>query len=199
MLEWLKAIDTNILLFINTHNSAWADSFMWFVSKKFVWIPLYALLLFLFYKNYKKHLLKILIAIILLITISDNISSRLLKKNVKRYRPTHHIELQDKLHLHQYEDGSVYRGGKYGFASSHASNTMAIAVFALLLLPKSHRKWTSLLIIWSLIICYSRIYLGVHYPSDIFAGLIIGALAAGFIYYLLRKISPKMFTKEEAK
>lgn len=183
MIEVLKNIDAWLLLLINSDNNPFFDGLMWWISGKFIWIPLYLFLLFKLYQKYQSDIWKIFIIIALTIGLSDGVSSGLIKKQVKRYRPSHHLEIKDSLHLHKYQDGTYYAGGKYGFVSSHAANSTAIVVLILLLLVPFSKQYYWM-IMWALIVSYSRMYLGVHYPLDIIGGILVGILSA-YIAYLL--------------
>lgn len=152
---------------------------MWFVSDAKTWIPLYALLLGLIAYRYRswKTLLVILIGFGIAVGLSDWICSGLLKPLVGRLRPTHEPGI-DPIHLVH-----GYMGGKYGFCSSHAANSMAVALLFSLIYRK--KTATVCLMTWVALVSYSRMYLGVHYPTDIIAGLIIGALTVAPVYFSL--------------
>jgi undecaprenyl-diphosphatase len=152
---------------------------MWFISTRFAAIPLYLILLVLLVKNYRKKTLVILFAIIALITASDQISVAF-KNGIQRYRPCHNQNIQEKVHL-----VNDHCGGKFGFYSSHASNTMALTVFMLLVLPAA--GWKKFLLLWPFGVGYSRVYLAAHYPSDVLAGWIAGSLLALAAAWLVRK------------
>lgn len=186
MIEFIKHIDQELLLLLNSFHSESFDSIMWFISGKFEWIPFYLFLIFLIIKKFKKDSWIILIAIALLITLSDQISVRFFKNVFERYRPCHNIEIGHLVHLVNNKCG-----GMYGFVSSHATNSFAIATFILLLLRKDYKWITATLIFWASLVSYSRIYLGVHYPADIIAGAILGCLIANLLFYFLKKI-PKL-------
>jgi undecaprenyl-diphosphatase len=182
MLEFLKSIDTQVLLFVNGHNSPFWDSVMWQISGKYLWLPLYlGLLAYIVYK-FKKQSWIIFISIALVILMSDQIASHLIKNLAERLRPTHEASIKDLIHIVK-----GYTGGKFGFVSSHASNTFGLAIFLTLLFKK---KWFGcFILIWAAIVSFSRIYLGVHYPGDILGGAIVGLFSGAFVYWLLLKIS----------
>lgn len=173
-------IDTYILLWINGHHNEWLDQLMWWVSQSVTWIPLYIVLVGLIIYRYRswKIVMAILLAFALAVGLSDFISSGILKPLVERLRPTHEPSLAPFLHI-----VNGYKGGMYGFCSSHAANTLACAL--LFMFVYKNKITTSILIVWVAINSYSRIYLGVHYPTDIMAGWIIGCATAALAYALL--------------
>lgn len=171
ILELLKEIDTWFLLLINSANSPFGDVIMHYASIKFSWIPLYAFLLFLIIKRYKKNTFVILVFVALTIALSDQVCLHFFKNVFLRYRPCHNLVLMAKIHL---VDNC---GGKYGFISSHAANAFALAFFINRLFYKESNSY-KLLFIWAAFVSYSRIYLGQHYPSDVFVGALVGISAA---------------------
>lgn len=177
MIERLLSLDESIFLFFNGLHSQWADVFFYWVSNRFFWIPLYAFLLFLIIKRHGKRALYILLLIILGVAVTDQ-TCTCIKKSVQRPRPSHNEKLEQRIHLTDYPDGNTYRGGQYGFPSSHAANSIAVALFAIFFAVKG-KKWAiALLIFWAVLLGYSRLYLGVHYPSDLLTGYLIGATYA---------------------
>jgi undecaprenyl-diphosphatase len=171
MIETLKYWDTQVFLFLNgKHNSFW-DFTMYWVSNKLIWIPLYLFFIFLIFKYYKKNLLWVLLATVIVIALSDLISVHLFKNVFLRLRPCHEPQLEGLVHLVK---GKC--GGQYGFISSHATNHFAFAVFSSLILRKKVKYFTFLIILWAAVISYSRIYLGVHYPGDVLGGVIVGSV-----------------------
>ena len=192
MLEQLIHIDTEILLAINGWHAPWADRLMWIISAKATWIPLYALLIGLLVWRYRKSasrsmkwLQKVPVCVVLIVVIAaaiglaDFIASGILKEWVARPRPTRVPELEGVLHL-----VNGYRSGRFGFVSSHAANTMACAL--LFSLIWRNKIATCGLMLWVAMNCYSRMYLGVHYPTDILGGLIVGSLVAVAAYWFCR-------------
>lgn len=156
-------------------NCSMMDKIMWFISNDFFIYPILLVGLIVIWQKISWKLAIItLISILICIGISDGVSN-FTKHQVKRYRPTHNLVLKDKIHI-----VNNYRGGTYGFFSSHAANTTS-SVFLLIvvLLPVIQSK--KLVWIWMiipLIISYSRVYLGVHYVSDVLTGMIFGLIAA---------------------
>lgn len=181
-MEFLKDIDTALFLFLNGKHNEFFDVLMWWISYKFTWIPLYAFLLFLVWKKFGKKTILIIISIGLLILFSDQASVHLFKNFFERYRPCHNLFLKEKVHL---VDGC---GGMFGFVSSHAANTFALAMFLALVFRNS--VFTVLIFLWAALTSYSRIYLGVHYPLDIFAGAALGC-AIGIIVHSFNKFAEK--------
>ena len=182
MLEALKSFDTGLFLVINGLNSPFFDNFMLLVSGKIIWIPLYASVLYVLIKNWKIEAIWLMLAFILCIVISDQFASGFLKNTVKRLRPSSVDELKGVIHLVK----GYLGGGKYGFASSHASNSFGFAMLSALLLRK--RNYTIAIFSWAVIVGYSRIYLGAHYPLDVLGGAAIGITAALFCYWVLIRL-----------
>ena len=191
MIDKLIHIDTEILLAINGWHAPWADTLMWIISAKATWIPLYVLLIGLLVWRYRKPAMTsvkwlqrvpacvVMIAVIgLAVGAADFIASGILKDLVARPRPTRVPELEGVLHL-----VNGYKSGQYGFVSSHAANTMACAL--LFSLIWRNKIATVGLMLWVAANCYSRMYLGVHYPTDILGGLMVGALVAVVVYAML--------------
>ena len=162
---------------------------MWYVSSIIPWIPLF---LFFFYYAYKKGKTKLvivtLVGILLCVLLADRISVLAFKQVFLRYRPTHNLDIGPlvKTVINPFS-GEEYRGGTYGFVSSHAANFFAIATFLFFLFKSFTKKW-GWLYLWAGLIAYSRIYLGVHYPLDIIGGSILGLLIGFTVSKLLNKI-----------
>ncbi len=189
MIEFLKNIDTDLFLFLNGIHSDFFDSLMWWISNKYVWIPLYAYLLYLLIKKYGKKSILPVVTIILLIIVTDQLSVHLFKNMIQRYRPTHNLDISELVHT-----VNNYKGGIFGFISSHAANSFGIATLLLLFLKNKHISL--ILIFWAIIVSYSRIYLGVHFPGDIACGGLFGIIIA-FILYRLYLISDKFIFQKK--
>jgi undecaprenyl-diphosphatase len=187
MLEFLLQLDRTAFLFLNSLHHPVIDPIMVFISGKFTWLPLYILLLVIIVKHYKWESIRILLFIALLISLSDQISVKAFKDVFERLRPCHEPELQSIIHL---VTGKC--GGSYGFISSHAANSFAMATFMLFALKPIYSKSGLILLIWASLVSYSRIYLGVHYPGDVLVGGIVGAgigwILWNFYQFFLKKI-----------
>jgi len=176
-MEWLLDLDTRIFLVINgLHSPAW-DGIMWWISGKITWWPFYLLILIYLGATKRIQLLPMVIFIALGITLTDQTSVLLFKNVIHRLRPCHEPLLEEVVHL---VNGKC--GGKYGFISSHAANAFGVA---LLVISWTRKRWlTSIMLAWALLVGYSRVYLGVHYPGDVIAGGLWGA-ACGWLLGLL--------------
>lgn len=177
MLDQILEYDTQLFLYLNKLGSERWDALWLLITAELTFVPLYAFLLVLIYKSYgPKPLLLFVLLIAVMITFTDQVTN-LFKHTVQRPRPCQLDELAN--------EGMRYiarRCGRYGFFSGHASNSMAAAVFGGLLLRKYYKNLIFVLLFWSFIVGYSRIYAGVHYPIDLFFGFTFGALT-GFAFY----------------
>ena len=186
MIEFLEEIDRSIVLAINGWNSPFMDELMWWISARITWVPFYLILLYLAYKKLTLNQLFLFLGLIgLTIALTDLSSVHLFKNVFLRYRPSHNLLLTEKLHYYLVKPGEYYKGGEYGFISSHAANFFAIITFVYLVLRKTYPKLIFPLLFIGMIIAYSRIYLGVHYLSDVFVGALVGSLIAFLVHRLL--------------
>ncbi len=115
MFQQIESLDQQLFLRLNGFHCPWGDEMMWIISSKWLWIPLYLFILYQLFKTYKKEFLRILALIIIVIGLSDWVSSGIIKNSVKRYRPSHNTELAAQVHVYRYADGSEYRGGNVWF------------------------------------------------------------------------------------
>jgi undecaprenyl-diphosphatase len=171
MTRLLMELDKWLLLLINSHHNSFWDSIMLFASGIINWFPVYIFLLFLVIYKFRKESWLLILLVIPLIFASDELSSAVLKPLVHRLRPSHEPGIEYLLHF-----VSGYRGGLYGFVSSHACNFFAVAIYLHLTASGKIRWLPFLMYPIVFLVIYSRIYLGVHYPSDVIAGSLLGAL-----------------------
>ena len=181
MLDYLNDIDTDALLAVNGLHDAFQDVMWWMVSAKWSSLLLVLALIWVLLHQNRRHAVLVLIMLVLAVTLADLLSSGLIKHLVERLRPTHDPSLGNAVHV-----VNGYRGGMYGFVSSHAANFFAVATFLSLLVR--HRLVTCSLFAWAVLQCYSRVYLGVHYPGDILGGIVVGVLVGFVVSCLMRWI-----------
>ncbi|MBS1507287.1 MAG: phosphatase PAP2 family protein [Bacteroidetes bacterium] len=170
-MDTLLELDRRLLLFLNGLHHPMVDSFMYYASQTVVWLPLYLLLIFLIFKKYKSDGWYVLAGAAITILLADQITSSLMKPFFARLRPSQEPSLIGLVHL-----VNGYKGGLFGFASSHAANTFGTALFVWFMLKPFYKKivW---LFLWAALMSYTRIYLGVHYPGDILVGAMVGLLS----------------------
>lgn len=180
MLEQLIELDHELFLFLNNLGSETWDNLWLIITHKFTFAPLYAVLLFLMFKKFGlKGMLLMVLVIVLMVTFTDQITNQF-KRGFMRSRPCGTEGVMDRMRM-----VAAYCG-KYGYFSGHSSNTMAAAIFAGLLLRPYYKKLIFILVTWSVIVAYSRIYVGVHFPLDIVSGMLFGVFS-GFLFYKLAK------------
>ncbi len=188
MLDQLIQYDKELFLFLNNLGTTTWDGFWMVYTTKINWIPLYAILLYLMYRNISRNAFLLMILVVaLMITFTDQVTN-LFKNGFERLRPCHDESVQGLMRLVK-----SYCGYKYGFFSGHASNSMAVAVFSGLILKNKYKYLVFILLFWAAVMAYSRIYIGVHYPLDIICGMSFGALS-GFGFYKLFKYLIKRFS-----
>lgn len=185
MLEKLIELDTNLLVYLNAFNSTFWDYFFWLTTDIPIWIPLYVTILYTIFKSHGSKGIWTALALIVVIIFCDQISSSILKPFFERPRPSREPALEGILH-----HVNNYRGGKFGFVSSHAANSFGLAIFSSLLFKN---RWYSLFIMsWALVNSYSRIYLGVHYPGDVLSGAALGILVGWLVFLLFHRFARRM-------
>jgi len=178
MLEKELKLERELFLFLNEFSSPFWDNVMYIYSYKFAWIPFYLCFVFVFCfrKNWKEITLAIL-AVTLIVFFCDFLSSSWSKPFFQRFRPTHHPDFKDVVNI-----AFDYRGGRYGFFSGHAANSFGFATLISLMFRNSILTIT--IFIFAIITAYTRIYLGVHFISDIVVGTIAGIIVGFFVYEL---------------
>lgn len=184
-------LDSQFLLLINGFHSEYLDRLMWLVSGKQVWIPFYLITLFAIYRTRgwqgALHLL-LLVGVMMLFT--DMVNSQVIRPFFHRLRPAN-LENPISQYVHIVND---YRGGSYGFPSAHAANYWGLSLLVAYFM-RSRRVMYSLFSL-SLIVCYSRSYLGVHYPGDLLGGIIYSTVVVGIILWLYRRFLPEQYVPE---
>ncbi|KAA6334875.1 hypothetical protein EZS27_016851 [termite gut metagenome] len=188
MLERILNYEHDLFLALNGSHFAALDRFMWLYSGQAIWMPLaVCILVILLYKKGWRNSLAIILSIALVIVLCDQLSSGIIKPMFCRLRPTHHPLFANKV-------ATVfdYRGGKYGFISGHAANAFGFATFIALLFRSVLVSWA--IYVWAAVMAYSRIYLGVHFISDIIPGILVG-IAFGYLVYYLYKQAYKIMVE----
>ncbi len=187
-MQTLVDIDRTLLAFFNGSESLYVDNLAVALTSGFTWIPLYLSLLYVVIKNSEtmKQIMLVIGCVCLCIILSDGLADFIMKPMVGRFRPS-----QDPLLKYAVDVVNGTRGTLYGFFSAHASNTFCIAVFFSLLVRNS--KFVTAMIAWSLVNCWTRMYLGLHYPGDILAGLLWGGMVGAFVYFVYIKAYLRMY------
>ena len=178
----MNTFDRNLFLAMNFDGGAWMDAMMWFASGKLSWLPLYLLILWLIWHRYGwKTLAMAVLFVAVGVALSDQICN-LFKSSIPCLRPTHTEEIAALIHTVR-----EYRGGLYGTVSAHAATTMFVCCFTV---PLIRRRWFSIVMtLWVVLVCYSRIYLGAHFPLQILFGLLTGGLVAYGLRILWKRLS----------
>jgi undecaprenyl-diphosphatase len=181
MLEKISEWDESLFLWFNQFHHDALDPVVFFLTQTYPWIPLYIFLIFLVWKAHGKQGWWVILGVLLAVLLADQSTSALMKPFFERLRPCHEVLLNGMVHNY----GRC--GGMYGFASSHAANSFAIATT--MYLGLSFRfpsiKW---LFLWAVLFSYTRIYLGVHYPGDVIVGGIVGILSGLAAFYIFKTI-----------
>jgi len=183
MIEHIQKWDEQLFLFLNSRYLEELDPIVNLFTQTLPWVPMYIFLVYLVFRHQKADAWWILIAIILTVTFADQFTSTFMKPYFARLRPCHDSRWSEIIHHY----GSC--SSLYGFASSHAANSFGVAMIMTLSLSKkiAQIKW---LFVWAFLFSYTRIYLGVHYPADIFVGGIVGILSAYLAYALAKSLKP---------
>lgn len=185
MLERIKELDTELLIYLNGLGSETYDKLWLVITNQFYWTPFFLVLFYLIYKKLGgKQTLYLLLFIAVLITFTDQVTN-LFKYTFQRPRPCNNPEINTIIRV-------VQTRTSYSFFSGHAANTMAVATFLFFVLRR-YFKYLGFLFLWPLIFAYSRIYLGLHYPGDILTGYFFGALFGSLLYLVYKKLKPQYF------
>ena len=188
MLETLRHIDQTLTLFLNGSQSLFLDGVAATATQTATWIPVAVVLLYVLIRNNNLRAVgTILLAIALSILLADQGASSVCKPLFGRLRPTHEPSI-----MYAIDVVNGYRGGKFGFISSHAANTFAVATLLTLLVRG--RRLAIVLFGWALLNCWTRVYLGVHYVGDLASGAIWGTLVATGIYFAAKRLCPTLAT-----
>ncbi|NDW13368.1 phosphatase PAP2 family protein [Bacteroides sp. 214] len=189
MIDKVLDYERNLFFALNGSESEYLDRFMWLYSGKTVWLPVAALIIFiLLYKKMWKESLFIVLSITLVVVLCDQFASGVCKPYFHRFRPTHHPDFMNEV-----DTVFNYRGGKYGFMSSHAANAFGFAMFMAYLFKNALFSWT--IFIWATLTAYSRIYLGVHFISDVVPGIVVGLLVGYGVYRLYKWSRSRILAK----
>ncbi|MBR3540019.1 MAG: phosphatase PAP2 family protein [Bacteroidales bacterium] len=183
MIDTLNTLDHELMLWLNYDGGTFQDAFWYTLSQIPSWIPLYITIIFVMLqpsdgqkqKRWMKFILLLLFTA-LVFAFTDQISAGIIKPLVQRPRPSHDGSIMDQLHF-----VNDYHGGAYGFVSSHAANCFGLAVWVSCLYKR--RSLVTAMMLYAVLNCYSRIYLGVHFPGDIICGTILGILCGWLGYY----------------
>ena len=185
--EGLLPFERDLFFALNGSDSVVLDNIMWTLSGRFVWIPLFLFILFIiFFKTPRKVGFLVALFLILVFVASDQVSSSMFKPFFERFRPSHHPDFMNQVDLL-----NGYRGGRFGFISGHATNSFGLAVYLSLIFK--YRWITVISLFWATLNSYTRIYLGVHFISDILAGIIVGSILALILYSGLKLIRKSTF------
>jgi undecaprenyl-diphosphatase len=185
--ESLLSHERELFFLLNGSDSVFLDNIMWIISRTSAWFPFYFFVaLFLFYNTVKKKAVLTLLFFALTIVLCDQFSSGLLKPFFERLRPTHHPDFKDLVDIVH-----GHRGGGFSFISGHASNSFGFAVFLSLVF---RNRWVTIVsLVWATAISYSRIYLGVHFVSDVVGGMLAGVFIALIMYAIFIRLQLKLF------
>lgn len=184
MLEKVLSLDTDLFVYLNGLGSSQYDGLWLVITKQLNWLPLFLLLLYLIFKKLgTKQTLFLLVFIAILLTFTDQVTN-LFKNGFQRLRPCNNPEINALIRI-------VKKSNSYSFFSGHAANSMAVATLLYFTL-RQYSSYFTLLFLWPLIFAYSRIYLGLHYPLDIFCGYLFG-IFSGFLFYTIYKKAQKKY------
>lgn len=195
----MEAIDRSLFWWINSHNNTFLDWTLWTFSQHWSWL-IVILLVYVFttLRHDRGNWLCVLVGVALCFLLADQISNNAIKEGVQRLRPCHAMEGVRMFH--------TGKGGLYGFVSSHAANSFAIAMFFSLLYgggKKEGARWRGewvpwVMFVWAVVVCYSRAYLGKHYPGDLVCGALLGLGVGALVYFAMSRIKLWISSRREA-
>lgn len=176
-----QQLDQNILMMLNGSESVLLEHLVLILTSAYTWIPLYLSLLYLVIKNNEnwKKILLVVCTIAMCLIISNIFNGLFIKPTIGRLRPINEPALKGIIFAVK-----GYKASGYSFFSSHTMNAFIVSVFFSLLIRE--KIFSCCMILWSIIVALTRPFLGVHYPSDIFVGMMFGSLSAAIFYYLYR-------------
>ncbi|MCH5246616.1 MAG: phosphatase PAP2 family protein [Muribaculaceae bacterium] len=193
MFEVIDSFDTELLIFLNSFRGNFWDIFLAHFSGKYVWVPLYASLIYLFFKNYNwKQSIIFILAIVLTVLLADQTCSHIIRPLVQRLRPAHP---ENPISEFIFTVEGHVPGGRFGFPSCHAANSFALAILVTLII---RNLWLSIFFFfWAIINSYSRIYLAAHYPGDLIVGALVGLFYGVLISMVVTSLTRQ--SKRETK
>lgn len=190
MLECILSADLSLLRFFNSGNSVYFDALVPMLTSGLTWIPLYIALFYLVVKNLETmaQIGLIVATAVVCVCLAGGIGDFIVKPMVGRLRPCNDPMVKAQLNL---VAGTLSES--YSFFSSHAANTFSLAMFFSLLVRD--RLFTIVMFLWALLNCWTRLYLGVHYPSDILCGMLYGSFVGVVVYLAFYKLFYKFNIK----
>lgn len=188
MLQEIARLDRELFIFLNSLHHPFLDPVMQAVSSKYFWVPFYLAIIGWVIYHFRRKAFLLLPMLVVNIALADSISSRFFKPFFGRLRPCHDFNLYG---LIRFIDGC---GGKFGFLSSHAANSFALASIMYLLLHPRLKRYRILFFAWAFLVSYSRIYLGVHYPADVLLGGLLGVVLGWLTYRAYKYFEDRYFT-----
>ena len=188
---FLESVDHDLFLFLNGLHRESLDSFMLAATDTKFWLPVHLFFIYMLFRKLDNRAWLALAFVGLAVLMSDQLTSSLLKPLTERLRPSHDPVFEGTIHLVRNHTGNYYRGGKFGFPSSHAANAFAVAMLLWMVIGRQFR-WTLITFAVAGFIGYTRIYLGVHYPGDVIVGALLGT-GIGWCCWRLYLLTEKRF------